>query len=245
MSNEFSNRIFDGCPYPSEADCVLYNGNFILSQNNVKVDDFNETWIVLFAMIIAYHLIALLALIYIPQPPSGSVGLSSEDADAAAEADIDFESDGMNLKDISLKYKKLETIQQEDENNLSLNSESPGIHGVQITLKNIQLSVSVPSQKFHHQSVEKTLLKDISTTIETGKLVGLMGASGSGKTTLMNLIAGRLAMKKASNRFSSYLNSDANYTGSGSILFNGAVASGEQLRQMIGYVQQVYDYFYY
>ena len=227
MSNEFSNRIFDGCPYPSVADCVLYNGNFILSQNNVKVNDFTDTWVILFAMIIVYHLIALCALIFIPQPPSGSVGLSSEDADTAAEADTEFENEGIDLKDISLKYKKLETIEEE------------GVHGVQITLKNIQLSVSVPTQNIFNQSVEKKLLKDISTTIEAGKLVGLMGGSGSGKTTLMNLIAGRLAMKKASNRFSSYLNSDANYIGSGSILFNGAVANGEQLRQMIGYVQQV------
>lgn len=50
---------------------------------------------------------------------------------------------------------------------------------------------------------DKTVLKDITLTVETGEIISILGSSGSGKTTLLNIILG-------------ILNSD-----SGKLMFNG------------------------
>ena len=39
---------------------------------------------------------------------------------------------------------------------------------------------------------EKPILKNISLTLQPGKIVGLLGPNGSGKTTLFNLIIGKI-----------------------------------------------------
>jgi putative ABC transport system ATP-binding protein len=46
------------------------------------------------------------------------------------------------------------------------------------------------SKSYQRDSLEISVLTDISLTVEEGEFQGLMGPSGSGKTTLLNLIAG-------------------------------------------------------
>ena len=222
MSNEFSDRIFNGCLSENPSDCILFNGNFLLSQNNVKVNDYQSTWPVLFAMIIVYHLIAYINLKFILQPPVGSISLSADDLE---DDYIDFEN--IKLDDVNLKH---------NETSQGYEMISSHADGVKITLDNIHLSVSV-KQEFSSQFIEKKLLSNIHANIEPNRLVALMGGSGSGKSTLMNLIAGRISMKQSSKIFR-LLSNDTVYNGSGKILFNGVVPTGEQIRQMIGYMQQ-------
>lgn len=53
-----------------------------------------------------------------------------------------------------------------------------------IELRNIDYSISLPGGD------QRTILQDVSFTIEAGSITCLMGTSGSGKTTLLRLIAG-------------------------------------------------------
>ena len=55
-------------------------------------------------------------------------------------------------------------------------------------IKNKTLQV----QKVFKSLGNKLILKNISLTIESGKIVGLLGPNGSGKTTLFNLIIGKI-----------------------------------------------------
>jgi len=92
-------------------------------------------------------------------------------------------------------------------------------------------------------TTQKTILTDISCTMRPGRLTALMGGSGSGKTTLIELIAGRIRYNTSSEQTeASCLSriglSRSQYNGSGTIRFNDTIPSGQQLREMIGYVQQ-------
>jgi ABC-type multidrug transport system fused ATPase/permease subunit len=91
------------------------------------------------------------------------------------------------------------------------------------------------------KKMKKMILSHVSATIDSGRLVALMGGSGSGKTTLLNLLAGRIhpASKDPDKSpgshlfFRSLLSSQ--YTGDGQILFNGRVPTGSQRRELVGY----------
>ena len=57
----------------------------------------------------------------------------------------------------------------------------------------------------------KTILNNISGSLEPGKLLALMGPSGSGKTSMLNALAGRVPL------------SSPNDTLTGSITVNGEI----------------------
>lgn len=57
------------------------------------------------------------------------------------------------------------------------------------TLKAKDIRVEVKNVSFGY-SADKTILKDVSLTVESGKKVAIVGRTGAGKTSLMNLIAG-------------------------------------------------------
>lgn len=69
---------------------------------------------------------------------------------------------------------------------------------------------------------KKTVLRDISLTVQQGSCVGILGGNGSGKSTLLSILAG---VQKADN---------------GSFLWEGAdLFCNEKLRmQLLGYVPQ-------
>lgn len=50
-------------------------------------------------------------------------------------------------------------------------------------------------QNLTHSFGKKLVLKDISLTIEDGKIIGLIGINGAGKSTLMRLISGVYKVK--------------------------------------------------
>lgn len=80
-----------------------------------------------------------------------------------------------------------------------------------------------PSVRLHHVTVrygDTRALKDISLSVPSGKIIGLLGPSGAGKTTLIRLIVGRL-------------NPTA---GRATVL--GYSASNRKLRGRVGYMTQ-------
>ncbi len=51
------------------------------------------------------------------------------------------------------------------------------------------ISITNISKTYNNESVETTVLRDISLTIEEGEFVTIMGPSGSGKSTLMHILS--------------------------------------------------------
>lgn len=188
MSNEFSDRVFPGCPSPGPEGCMQYDGNSILKSEKVLVNDYEVTWPVLFGICIAYHLIAFLLLHFVRHPPSGSVSEGSE----GEEGEADFaEGSTSSLTDPSLA--------SANDVNASLESETQAVQAAQIMpvsiiVSNISLHVSVASPLVPALSGgagestkvasaaggTKRILDNICATISPGRLVALMGGSGSG-----------------------------------------------------------------
>lgn len=53
-----------------------------------------------------------------------------------------------------------------------------------------------------HSFGERTILNEISLTINKGKVIGLLGPSGAGKTTLVNILTGQLKPKSGTVKIS-------------------------------------------
>lgn len=92
--------------------------------------------------------------------------------------------------------------------------------GVAITFEDVKYSVPV-DKKVNEQGVLE-ILHGISGCFLPGRMACLMGPSGSGKSTLLDLLAGR----KNSG------------TTTGSILMNGTKPTEDDLRNIVGYVEQ-------
>lgn len=73
---------------------------------------------------------------------------------------------------------------------------------------------------------EKQILSDITGSLSSGEVCALIGPSGAGKTSLLNILAGRIRAKGASQRVA------------GSMLLDGQAISGSSLRKRIAYVMQ-------
>jgi ABC-type glutathione transport system ATPase component len=102
-------------------------------------------------------------------------------------------------------------------------------------------NMTTSSKMNNHNTRSKMILSHVSATIDSGRLVALMGGSGSGKTTLLNLLAGRIqpASKDPDKSSGSHLFfrslMSSQYTGDGQILFNGRVPTGSERRELVGY----------
>ena len=73
--------------------------------------------------------------------------------------------------------------------------------------------------------VSRRILKDLSGSIEAGKLTAIIGPSGCGKSTLMNVLSGRMAP-----------DSVANSTLTGTVSLNGSVIDPVEYKQRFAYV---------
>jgi ABC-type multidrug transport system fused ATPase/permease subunit len=74
MSNEYTDRVFNGCNSPNPADCIQYDGNYVLDSQDIATNDYTETWAALAALCVGYHTIGYLCLHYIRHPVTGIVG---------------------------------------------------------------------------------------------------------------------------------------------------------------------------
>eukprot|EP00607_Mallomonas_marina_P006625 CAMPEP_0182436626 /NCGR_PEP_ID=MMETSP1167-20130531/82524_1 /TAXON_ID=2988 /ORGANISM="Mallomonas Sp, Strain CCMP3275" /LENGTH=500 /DNA_ID=CAMNT_0024628973 /DNA_START=253 /DNA_END=1752 /DNA_ORIENTATION=- len=237
LSNEFSNRVLSGCPYPTREACVQYDGNVILDRSDVAVNDFITPFCVLIGIMIGYHAVAMLLLVYVPQPPIGSVGGDDKGVTAG-------ENDRLTIS----RDKRILT---------SAETRRCG-SSVTIEVKQVRLSVTVPSSVSlstpHLASTpspdsslsspcegQKILLYEISAVMRPGRLTALMGGSGCGKSTMLNLIAGRIPIKqikKKSIKNVLQANMSSVYSMEGAVEFNGQQTNKKELQNLVGYVEQ-------
>jgi len=59
-----------------------------------------------------------------------------------------------------------------------------------MTKRIIMVKVERVSKKYHDDSGELTVLRDVTFTIERGEMISLIGVSGAGKTTLLQIVGG-------------------------------------------------------
>lgn len=64
------------------------------------------------------------------------------------------------------------------------------------------MAALIEVNKLSHSFGERTILNEISLTINKGKVIGLLGPSGAGKTTLVNILTGQLKPKSGTVKIS-------------------------------------------
>lgn len=304
MYNEFDNNVYGDCNEASNPDdnCLLYDGNYILSQQGIDRNDYINSWPALIALCIGYHLIAYILLDAIRHPVTGIVGSDISSSSSSYETDYsDVErveigkQESVITTSSSQSNDKGEMIIVDNDvvidsnNNLTNDvhnyvdiptiidlSDRGNRQKVAIRIVNVSLFVQVKANKKQNNiptiipandninggdddmitttssssstknsNTRKMILSNISATIDSGRLVALMGGSGSGKTTLLNLLAGRIHPASTDPKkspgshllFRSLVSSQ--YTGDGQILFNGRVPTGSQRRELVGYGKNI------
>uniref|UniRef100_A0A182QMB8 ABC transporter domain-containing protein n=1 Tax=Anopheles farauti TaxID=69004 RepID=A0A182QMB8_9DIPT len=99
---------------------------------------------------------------------------------------------------------------------LGLPLESANLREFELSFKNVSYCV-----KHKHDRSHSAILKNLSGSFKSGRLVGIMGPSGAGKSTLLNVLSG---FKKA------------NVTGQ--LMVDGQRLSERRSRKIISYTQQ-------
>lgn len=239
MSNEFSDRTFDGCASDVPEECSQYNGNDILGTQDVPINDYKSSvWFVLIAIGAAYYALAFLLLEFVRFPVTGTVGVGS------LEEDDEMQEENENpIQDVEKTGNQLTAPLLTHEHD-----------HIPITVRVSNVTLFVPKSRYTADVTDvasenvcpfpthsKCILRDISATFRPRRLVALMGGSGSGKTTLLNLIGGRISRLYLSRRHR--VDAQSKYAGSGVITFNDKICTNHDVRHAIGYVQQ-FDFHY-
>lgn len=109
MSNEFSDRIFPGCPYSVESECLQYDGNAILNAQGIATNEYKHVtdWIVLLFIGSSYHLIAMCILQFVQFDYTSSV-----EVDELPEGDVDIDMNLFVLSDAEKAYDRDSGISQ-------------------------------------------------------------------------------------------------------------------------------------
>ena len=99
---------------------------------------------------------------------------------------------------------------------------SEQVPGVSLVWDNVTYTVET---KIDKAICTKTILDDVSGSLEPGKLLALMGPSGSGKTSMLNALAGRVPLTSPNDRLT------------GSIAVNGTAQADMSLLSACEFVR--------
>jgi ABC-type multidrug transport system fused ATPase/permease subunit len=194
MTNQYSHYTVPGCPYDDATSCSQYSGKDILSSQDIGVDDYLTPWCAMWAICIAYYLVALTLLHHLRHPVTGVVGGELNEAGTVEEgegSEVSYTDCGTHLKIGDSADCSPVDVEAQQQSVLAVSERSKG---VTIKIRRLCLSVTATtsntatanSEGEEQQSTKQTrrhkaILNDVSANIEPGRLVALMGGSGSGE----------------------------------------------------------------